>query len=230
MNDYKAIKNWDIQDRPREKMIGQGRRALSEAELLAILVGSGSRNESAIELCRKIWNKVNQDMNLLAKMDISDLCEFRGMGPAKAVRIIAALELGRRRKEQKIQERPLLDCSRKVYEYLKHVYMDLPHEESWVLYLDASSRLVKKELIGKGGATFTPIDVKVVMWHALDCKASSIVLSHNHPSGSLKASRADIYLTDKLVSATQIFDLYIQDHLIFGNQGYLSFRDEGLID
>lgn len=150
MNKYRAMNTWDVQDRPRERMIEQGRRALSEAELLAILVGSGSQNESALELCRKIWNKVDQDMNLLAKMDIHDLCEFKGMGQAKAVRIIAALELGRRRKEQKIKQRPLLDSSLKVFEYLKHVYMDLLHEESWVLFLDAGSRLIKKELIGKG--------------------------------------------------------------------------------
>lgn len=230
MDNFSAINTWDLQDRPREKLIEQGRRALSEAELLAILVGSGSQNESALELCRKIWNQAEQDMNLLAKMEVHDLCNFKGMGEAKAVRIIAALELGRRRKEQKIVERPLLDSSQKVYEYLKHVFMDLPHEESWVLYLDASSRLIKKQQIGRGGATFTPFDVKVVLWHALDCRACSLVLSHNHPSGSLKASRADIYLTDKLVNATQIFDIYIQDHLIFGDQRYLSFRDEGLID
>ncbi|HLW50470.1 MAG TPA: DNA repair protein RadC [Sphingobacteriaceae bacterium] len=230
MNKYRAMNTWDVQDRPRERMIEQGRRALSEAELLAILVGSGSQNESALELCRKIWNKVDQDMNLLAKMDIHDLCEFKGMGQAKAVRIIAALELGRRRKEQKIKQRPLLDSSLKVFEYLKHVYMDLLHEESWVLFLDAGSRLIKKELIGKGGATFTPMDVKVVLWHALDCRASSIIITHNHPSGALKASRADIYLTDKLIAATEVFDICVQDHLIFGGQGYLSFRDEGLID
>jgi len=211
-------------------MIEQGRRALSETELLAILVGSGSQNESALELSRKIWNKVDQDMNVLAKMDVGDFCEFKGMGLAKAVRIIAALELGRRRKVQKIRHRPLLDSSRKVFEYLKHIYMDLPHEESWVLYLDAGSRLVKKEQIGKGGTTFTPIDVKVVLWHALECRACHLIISHNHPSGSLRASKADIYLTDKLIAACDILGIYVQDHLIFAGQKYMSFRDEGLID
>ncbi len=229
-SNFRAMNTWGVLDRPREKLIEQGRRALSEAELLAILVGSGSRNESALDLCRKIWVDVNQDLNVLAKMDLNELCSFRGMGHAKAVRIMAAIELGRRRKEQKPEERPLLDSSMKVYEYLKHVYMDLHHEESWVLFLDAGSRLVRKELIGKGGASFTPIDVKVVLWHALDSRASSIILSHNHPSGTLKASKADIYLTDKLVAATQVFDLFIQDHIIFGDCGYLSFRDEGLIE
>lgn len=224
------MKDWDELDKPREKLIHFGRRHLSETELISILIGSGSRDENVVELARKIWSSANQDLNVLAKFNLNDFNEFKGMGQAKAVRIMAALELGRRRKEQKPAERPVLDSSYKVYQYLKHVYMDLSHEESWALYIDGGSRLIRRELIGKGGANYTPIDVKVVLWHALDCKASHIILSHNHPSDNLKASKADIFLTDKIITAAEYFDITILDHVIFGNHGFLSFKDEGLID
>src|SRR5690606_17404186 len=200
-----TIKAWAEADRPREKLLERGRRALSDAELLAILIGSGSRGESAVELCKRILHDRGNDLNNLSRLSVSELCRYKGIGEAKAISIIAALELGRRRKEQKEEGRPVLNSSKRVHEYMEHVYKDLPHEEFWVLYLAGGCKLIAKQLIGKGGNDFTPVDVKQVLRLALECRATSVVLTHNHPSGSIKPSTMDVQLTNKLKEAAKLF-------------------------
>lgn len=225
-----SIKEWAESDRPREKLLERGRRALTDAELLAILIGSGSTEESAVELCRRILHHVDHDLNKLSKCTVTDLCQFKGIGEAKAISVVAAMELGRRRKEQEPDNPTLLNSSKRVYDTFKHVYQDLGHEEFWVLYLNAGCKLISKHLIGRGGNDFTPVDVKMIVKLALDTQATSIILTHNHPSSTRVASHADRRLTSKLVSAAKLFDLTINDHVIFTDAGYFSFRDEGLLD
>lgn len=224
-----AIKAWAEADRPREKLLEQGRRALTDAELLAILIGSGSREESAVELCRRILHDQGNDLNELSRLSVTELCKYKGIGEAKAISIVAALELGRRRKERKKEKRAILNNSARAYEYMEHLYNDLPYEEFWVLFLAGGCRLIAKALIGKGGNDFTPVDIKQVMRLALEYHASSIILTHNHPSGTLKPSTMDIQLTNKLSEAAKLFDFSINDHIIFTNSGYYSFRDSGLL-
>ncbi len=224
-----TIKAWAEADRPREKLLEHGRRALTDAELLAILIGSGSRDESAVELCRRILHDKNNDLHTLSRLSVSELCQYKGIGEAKAIGIIAALELGRRRKVQKEEERPVLNSSKRVYEFMAPTYEDLYHEEFWVLLLSGGCKLIGKHLIGRGGNDFTPVDIKQVLRLALEFHASTIILTHNHPSGSLKPSNTDIQLTGKLNEAAKLFDLFVNDHVIFTNAGYYSFRDHGLL-
>ncbi|SEL84668.1 RadC family protein [Parapedobacter koreensis] len=222
-----TIKEWAEGDRPREKLLEQGRRALADAELLAILIGSGSRTESAVELCRRILHDRGNDLNKLSRLSVSELCRYKGIGEAKAISIVAALELGRRRKTRKEKERPVLNNSRRVHEYMEHIYKDLPYEEFWVLYLGGGCKLIAKQLIGKGGNDFTPVDIKQVLRLALEYQATGIVLTHNHPSGTIKPSTMDMQLTTKLQEAAKYLDYSINDHVIFTNAGYYSFRDSG---
>jgi len=224
-----AIKAWAEADRPREKLLEQGRRALTDAELMAILIGSGSRSESAVDLCRRILNDAAQDLNILSRLSVIELCQYKGIGPAKAVAIIAALELGRRRKEQKEADRPLLNTSKRVYEHIRHVFEDLMHEEFWALFLNRQCRLIGKQQVGKGGNDFTPVDIKQVLRLALECRATSIILVHNHPSGSIHASVPDVQVTHRLREAAALLDLKVNDHLILAHRGYSSLRDEGLL-
>lgn len=224
-----AIKSWAEADRPREKLLEQGRRALTDAELLAILIGSGSRSESAVELCRRILSDVANNLNTLSQLSVTELCQYKGVGKAKAISIVAALELGRRRKEQKVEERPLLNSSKRVYEYIRHLFEDLTHEEFWVLFFNRQCRLIEKQQIGKGGNDFTPVDIKQVLRFALTCRASSMALVHNHPSGSTSPSTLDIKVTHKLRDAAMLLDLAVNDHLILANNQYYSLRDEGLL-
>lgn len=224
-----SIKAWAEADRPREKLLEQGRRALTDAELLAILIGSGSREESAVELCRRILYDHGNDLHKLSRLSVSKLCSYKGIGEAKAISIVAALELGRRRKAQKEEERPILNSSKRVHEYMEHVYKDLPYEEFWVLFLSGGCKLIAKQLIGKGGNDFTPVDVKHVLRLALEYRATSVILTHNHPSGTLKPSTMDVQLTSKMTEAAKLFDFAINDHVIFTNNGYCSFRDSGLL-
>ncbi len=224
-----AIKAWAEADRPREKLVEQGRRALTDAELLAILIGSGSREESAVELCRRILHDKGNDLNKLSRLSVSELCRYKGIGEAKAISIVAALELGRRRRERKDEQRPILNSSKRVHEYMEHVYNDLPYEEFWVLFLAGGCKLIAKVLIGKGGNDFTPVDIKQVLRLALEYRTTSIILTHNHPSGTLKPSSMDVQLTNKLNDGAKLFDVAINDHIIFTNDGYYSFRDSGLL-
>lgn len=223
------IRDWAQSDRPREKLIEQGRRVVTDAELLAILVGSGSAEETAVELCRRVLASVNNDLLRLSKLTVQELCQFKGIGPAKAVTIIAALELGRRRQECVVTERPLINTSGLAYRFLRNQLQDLYHEEFWVLYLNAGCRAIEKRLIGRGGDDFTPVDIRVILRSALTCKANALILAHNHPSGTLNPSTADRRLTEKIYSAAKIMDISVHDHIIITDSDYYSFRDQGLL-
>lgn len=224
-----VIRDWAESDRPREKLLEQGRRAVTDAELLAILIGSGSRHETAVELCKRLLSSVSNDLFRLSKMDVKELCQFKGIGEAKAISIIAALELGRRRQESEIQEKPILNSSKKAYEFLKHLLEDLSHEEFWVIFLNTSCKVLDKQLIGRGGNDFTPVDVRIIFRFALMNKANSIILAHNHPSGTLRPSDADRTLTKKIAQAAKLMDIHVHDHLIITDESYYSFRDEGIL-
>lgn len=224
-----SIKNWADDDKPREKLLLKGRSSLSDAELLAILIGSGSRNESAIELCKRILNQANNNLNSLARFTVNDLMKFKGIGEAKAISIVAALELGRRRKSISAEENPKITSSKLAYEQIKSSLADLPHEEFWILILNQANKVISKQLIGRGGISQTTADIRIVCKLALEHLASGLILCHNHPSGNLKPSQADINLTNKIKAATTLFDIQVLDHIIVGDNTYLSFMDEGII-
>jgi DNA repair protein RadC len=221
------IKAWAEEDRPREKMMQKGRAALTDAELIAILLGSGSTNETAVELAQRILLHVNNDLNKLAQLTLNDLKKFKGIGEAKAVTIAAALELGRRRKDTVSEPLPIIKSSRMAYELMKPELLDLPVEQFWLILLSRSSRLIKKMKISEGGLSGTVVDPRLIFKEAIEALASSIILVHNHPSGNLNPSEADLSLTKKLVAAGRLLDILVNDHLIFTNNGYYSFADEG---
>ena len=224
-----GIKSWAEEDRPREKLIDKGRHTLTEAELIAILIGSGNRNESAVELSKRILVSVNNNLNDLGKLSVKDLCGFKGMGDAKAVSIIAALELGRRRKETESVKKEKIITSKDVYNIMRSSMLDLPHEEFWLLMLNRSSSLIKKELISRGGVAGTVVDTKIIFKTALSHYASSIIVCHNHPSGNVKPSEADIRITNNIRAAGKIMDIALLDHLIITEESFYSFADEGML-
>jgi len=224
-----TIKSWAEEDRPREKLSGQGRRALTDAELIAILIGSGSRDESAVELSKRILHHYDNDLNNLGKATIEELCKFRGIGEAKAISIIAALEIGRRRNDTEVKTPETVISSKDAYNILKRSLIDLNHEEFWILLLGQNCKLLGKELISKGGLTLTVADPKIIFGVALRYSATSIMLAHNHPSGNLKPSHEDIMLTKKIAAAGNLLDIKVLDHLIITDTAYYSFADEGVI-
>ena len=224
-----SIKAWAEEDRPREKLGAQGRRSLSDAELIAILIGSGSRNESAVELSKRILHHYDNDLNKLGKASIAELSKFKGIGEAKAISIIAALELGRRRGDAETKIPETIQGSKSAYQVLRRHLVDLPHEEFWLLLLSRSCKLIAKELISKGGLSGTIADPKIIFHIALQHQASSVILAHNHPSNNLKPSQEDINLTKKLYNAGKILDINVVDHLIISDDGYYSFSDEGML-
>jgi DNA repair protein RadC len=224
-----SIKSWAEEDRPREKLSTQGRRALSDAELIAILIGSGSSTESAVELSKRILHHYDNDLNKLAKASIAELSNFRGIGEAKAISIIAALEIGRRRNETEIKAIETILSSRDGYNLMRRHLVDLNHEEFWIILLGRASKVLGKELISKGGLSGTVADPKVIFHIALQHQASGIILVHNHPSGNLKPSHQDISLTKNLTAAGKMLDIQIFDHLIITDNGYFSFGDESLL-
>lgn len=223
------IREWSEADRPREKLVEQGRRALTDAELMAILIGSGSRKETAVELCRRILSDAQNNLNTISRMEVPDLCRYCGIGEAKAISIIAALELGRRRKEAEPAPVPVLNSSMKVYDYFGSYIQDLLHEEFWVLYLNTGCKLLGKKLIGRGGNDATPVDLRVILRHALQMQANSLILIHNHPSGTLRPSQADKMVTSRIVMAAEIMEIRVNDHIIFTDTSCFSFRDQGLL-
>lgn len=224
-----SIKSWSEQDRPREKMIAQGRQSLSDAELVAILIGSGNRQESAVELSKRILQAVDTDLNELGKMSINDLTNFKGIGEAKAISIAAALELGRRRQATDYKEKPKILSSEDSYKIIAPLIDDLDIEQFWILLLNRGNYLIGKKRISEGGVSGTVVDSKIVFRTALDGLASQIILVHNHPSGNLKPSNADRSLTEKLAAAGRVMDINVLDHLIVSQKGYTSFADEGWI-
>ena len=229
LTDKLSIKNWSEKDQPREKLMAQGRQVLSDAELIAILIGSGNREESAIELCKKILNNSSNNLNELAKLSVIDLMKFKGIGEAKAISIVAALELGRRRKSEAVIDKVKLTSSKEAYEYLRPVLEDLPHEEFWILFLNRANKIIGKQLIGRGGISQTTADVKIVFKKSIDKQASAIILAHNHPSGNIKPSESDIQLTRKIKKGSELLDIQVLDHLIIGDGNYFSFNDSGMM-
>lgn len=224
-----SIKEWAVEDRPREKMLVKGIRSLSEAELIAILIGSGNLDESAVEVSRRIMASVNNNLNELGKRTINDLQKFKGIGPAKAITIAAAMELGRRRKESEPNEKPKVVTSADCAAIFRPLLSDLQHEEFWILLLNRNNLVIDKMMVSQGGLSGTVIDVRIILKMALDKLACSIILCHNHPSGNLIPSEADKEITKKIKEAGKHMDIPVLDHLIIGNDSYFSFADEGLI-
>ncbi|MCE5204791.1 MAG: DNA repair protein RadC [Porphyromonadaceae bacterium] len=225
-----SIKQWAEEDRPREKLLLKGVSALSDSELLAILIGSGSAEESAVELGKRILLKSGNDLNLLGKMGVSDLTkQFKGIGPAKAVALIAALELGRRRKSTETAERKKITSSRDGYDHFYPILTDLNHEETWALLTDRSNKVLTTMQVSRGGISGTVVDIRLILREALNHYASGIILGHNHPSGNCRPSPQDTQITKKLKEAAQWMDIALLDHLILCGDVYFSYADEGII-
>ena len=224
-----SIKKWSLDDRPREKLLHKGKDALSDAELVAILIGSGSRNESAVALSKRILASVDHNLNALGKLSVGQLMKFKGIGEAKAVSIAAATELGRRRQSDKAEEPTKITGSNAVFRLLQPILGELPHEEFWILYLNNSNKVLHKHQLSKGGMTGTLVDVRLVLKLALERGAVSLILAHNHPSGGLRPSQADKDITTKLKIAAASLDIKVLDHLIITENSYFSFADEGLL-
>ena len=222
------ITNWSEDDKPREKLMLKGKSALSDAELIAILIGSGSRNESAVGLSKRILGSVDNNLNALGKLTIQQLMNFKGIGEAKAISIMAAMELGRRRRAEDAVELKKITSSKMIFELMQPIIGELPHEEFWVLYLNNSNKVLSKSQQGKGGITGTLVDTRLVFKSALELGATALILCHNHPSGALIPSDADKQITRKMKAAGQNLDIQVLDHLIITENGYYSFNDEGI--
>lgn len=220
------IKDLALEDRPREKFLYKGKDAVSNAELLAILLGSGYRNVSAVDLARKILQKANNDLFQLSRFSIRELMKEKGIGEAKAITIAASLELGRRRKAQERIEKPKITSSRDVYELFRSFFEDLPHEEFRIAILNQANKVIGNELISRGGIAGTVADPRIILKTALEHQAASIILMHNHPSGNLSPSQADLDLTQKIKMACGYIDVQLLDHLIFTDDNYCSLADD----
>ena len=223
------IKSWSPADRPREKMMLKGTTALTDAELIAILIGTGSRKLSAVDLAKKILAGVGNQLHDLAKLSVIDLTCVKGIGLAKAISIVAALELGRRRKDTDVREKQKIGSSREAFDQIAGDLMDLPHEEFWVLLLNRANRLIRKSRVSEGGVSGTVADPKVIFKLAINHLASGIIVAHNHPSGNRTASQSDMDLTKKLKEAGKFLEVQLLDHLIICGPKYFSFADEGLM-
>lgn len=224
-----SIKDWKDDDRPREKLTTKGPEALSDAELIAILLGSGYQAFSAVDLARAILRRAEDNLHLLGKLQVKQLEEFKGVGPAKAVTLIAALELGKRRQYTEVLARKIIQSSSEAAILLVPLLKDLEQEKMYVLYLSHANTIVHQEFISSGGLTSTIVDIRFIMRNALQHLASKIIIAHNHPSGNLKPSVSDKNTTQKLKAACQLFDIQLIDHLIISDQGYYSFADQGLL-
>jgi DNA repair protein RadC len=231
MEEYKPVKgirSWAEDDRPREKLLLKGKSTLSDAELIAILIGSGNTEETAVDLSKRILLSLNNNLSELSKLTVKDLMQFKGIGEAKAISIIAALELGRRRKDSEPEKRIKITDSQTAFDVIYPHLGDLNHEEFWVIFLNRANAVIGKQNISKGGVSGTVVDPKVVFKMAVQFPASGIILAHNHPSGNLKPSQADHQLTRKLKEAGKALDIPVLDHLIIGERDYFSFVDEGV--
>jgi len=226
---YRAITAWAEEDRPREKLLLKGKSALTDAELLAILLGSGTVGVSAVSLAQEILSSVDNNLHELGKRSVSELKRFKGMGEAKAITITAALEIGRRRQISDLRERPRVTGSRDAFNAIAPLLTDLHHEEFWVLLLNKANEVFSRERLSTGGMAGTVVDVKMLFKVALDARAAAVIAIHNHPSGSLQPSQADIDLTLRLRKAGELLDLALLDHLIVSERGYYSFADEGML-
>jgi len=224
-----SIKTWAEDDRPREKMLNKGRSVLTNTELIAILIASGNREESAVDVAKRILTSVNNDLNRLGQLSLRDLMKFKGIGKAKAISISAALELGRRRKEAEVVNVSKVKASREAFDILYPYLADLDHEQFYVLTLNRNNSIIEAVKISQGGVTGTVADTKLIFKAAIDRLASSIIIAHNHPSGNLKASEADITLTKNLKQAGELLEIPLLDHLIIAGKNYLSFADQGMM-
>jgi len=224
-----SIKFWSEFDRPREKLVAKGKSSLSDSELIAILIGSGNKNESAVDLSKKILQSVNNNLIELSKLSINELIKFNGIGEAKAISIIAALELGSRRRESSVINKNKINSSKDVFELFASNFSSTSYEEFWILMLNRANHIIKKINISEGGVSETIVDAKKIFSIALENKATSIVLCHNHPSGNIQPCEADIKLTKKLKEAGKTLDILVVDHIIIGIEKYYSFADEGII-
>lgn len=224
-----TIREWDPLDRPREKLLQGGRLILSDAELLSILIGTGNRRENAVDLARRILGSNGNSLNRLADLSVAELTRFDGIGKVKALSIITALELGRRRRGEIQQEKERIISSNSVFELMQPLIGDLGHEEFWILYLNGANRVESKVQLSKGGMTATLVDVRLIFKLAMQHKATSIILCHNHPSGNLTPSEADKNLTRKIIQGGKLLDIKVVDHVIIAEQGHFSFVDENLI-
>ena len=224
-----SISQWALEDRPREKMMEKGATALSDAELLAILIGSGNTEESAVELMRRLLQSCDNNLNSLAKWEVADYSRFKGMGPAKSITVMAALELGTRRKLQSVKERQQIICSKDIYEIFQPVMCDLEREEFWILLLNQAAKLIDKIRISTGGIDGTYADVRTILREALLQRATQIVVAHNHPSGNVRPSQPDKTLTEHIRKAAGTMNIRLIDHVIVCEDAYFSFADEGLL-
>lgn len=233
MDDYQdkhfSIKHWSEDDKPREKLMLKGKVALSDAELLAILIGSGSRNESAVALCKRILASNENNLNQLGKQSIQQLLQFKGIGEAKAITIIAALELGKRRRLEEAKQLTQIKSSNDVFQHMQPLIGDLSNEEFWVLLLNNSNKIIQKIQLSKGGLTATLVDIRLLFKQALEHFATAIILVHNHPSGQLKPSEADRNITRKIADAGNVLEIKLLDHIIITEHEYFSFADDGIL-
>ncbi len=232
MNDYKKlnIKEWAVEDRPREKLVAHGSRSLSDAELIAILIGSGNLEETAVELSRRILASANNSLNELGRKNVDTLKTFKGIGEAKAITIVAALELGRRRKDAEVFNKNKITGSKDAADFFQPLLGDLNHEEFWIMLLDRGNKILDTFMISQGGISGTVIDVRIILKTAIEKLASAIILCHNHPSGTMQASDADLKITNKIRDAAKLMDISVLDHIIIGQNRYLSFADEGILN
>jgi DNA repair protein RadC len=229
MSENQNIKSWAEDDRPREKLLLKGKKNLSDAELLAIVIGSGSRNETAVDLSKRILGASENNWNTLAKLTVKDLSKFKGIGQAKAISIVAAIEIGQRRLGQEIIDKPTIQSSQDVFSIMVGDLADILHEEFWVLFLNKANKVIKKKQISSGGIDQTLVDTRLVMKSALENLAVGLVLIHNHPSGNVTPSDADKKITIKLKKAAQLLDIKLLDHIILTEKKYFSFADEGIL-
>jgi DNA repair protein RadC len=232
MNEYKKlnIKDWAVEDRPREKLLAKGARHLTDAELIAILISSGNINETAVELAKRILTATDNDLNNLGRQGIDFLKTFNGIGEAKAVTIVAALELGKRRKNAEGLNKSKITGSKDAVDFFMPLLGDLNHEEFWVMLLNRGNKIIDTFMVSQGGISGTVIDVRLILKKAIEKLASSLILCHNHPSGTMQASDADRKITNKIVDAAKIMDIVVLDHVIIGQNSYLSFADEGMLN
>ncbi|MEJ1240693.1 DNA repair protein RadC [Chryseolinea sp. T2] len=223
------LRDWSPQDLPREKLLRKGTSALSDAELISLLLGSGTRSISSVELGRRVLHHANNNLHDLARMSVKDLVRVGGIGHSKAMAIVAALELGRRRRELSPESRPRLSKSADAFDLLKPFLQDIPHEEFWIILVNRANRLIKIGQISQGGVAGTVADPKIIFKMAIEELASGIILAHNHPSGNITASQADIELTRKLSAGARLLEVQVLDHIILAGQKYFSFADEGMM-
>jgi len=224
-----SIKNWSEDDRPREKLISKGLQSLSDAELIAILIGSGSMKESAVELSKRILQSCDNNLHQIGKLSINDLQKFHGIGPAKAVTIVAALELGRRRKISDVMQRKQIGSSKDAFEIFQPLLSDISHEEFWILLLNSANKVIETAKISQGGLSGTVVDIRMILAKAINKMAAAMIICHNHPSGNKAPSEADIKLTNKIQKACQYFDIRFLDHIIVADKDFYSFADDGAI-